>query len=73
MAEFWKMVAFDLSKLFNIRLSCSPVILILKGLSDLGLTLDKRRALLAGLTAGKKTSCYRLETSTFIFLSIHGF
>lgn len=40
-AEFWKMVAFNLFKLFNIRLSCSPAILILNDLSDLGLTLDK--------------------------------
>lgn len=45
--EFWKMVAFNLSKLFEIRLLCSPATLILNDLSRLGLTLDKRRALLA--------------------------
>lgn len=53
-AEFWKMIAFNLSKLFKIRLPCTPATLILNDLSKLGLTLDKRRALLAGLTAAKK-------------------
>lgn len=53
-AVFWRMVAFNLSKLFKIRLPCLPATLILNDLSDLVLTLDKKRALLAGLTAGKK-------------------
>ena len=52
--EFRKMVAFNLSKLFKIRLPCLPVPLILNDLSELGLTLDKRGALLARLTAVKK-------------------
>lgn len=53
-AEFWKMVALNLSQLFKIRLPCSPDRLILNDLSGLGLTLDERRALLAGITAAKK-------------------
>lgn len=52
--EFQKMVAFNLSKLFKIRLPCSLATLILNDLSRLGLTLDKRRVFLAGLTAAKK-------------------
>ena len=35
-AEFWKMVAFNLSKLFKIRLLCSPATLLLNDLSRLG-------------------------------------
>lgn len=52
-ATFWKMVAFNLSKMFRIRLFCSPAVLILNDLPKPELTLDTRRALLAGLTTAK--------------------
>ena len=47
MAKFWKTVALNLSKLFKIRLPCLPATLIFNDLSELGFTLDKRRALLS--------------------------
>lgn len=53
-ADFWKMVATNLSGLFGVSLPCSPATLIFNDLSRLGLALDKRKALLAGLTAAKK-------------------
>lgn len=53
-SKFWKMIAFNLSQLFKVKLPCSPAIIMLNDLPKLGLTLDKRRALLAGFTAGKK-------------------
>lgn len=51
---FWVMVASNLSKLFKISLPCSPSVLLLNDLLELRLSLDSKRALLAGLTAGKK-------------------
>ncbi len=53
-ATFWRMVAINLSKLFKVKLPYLPAALILNDLSGLGLKLDKKRALLAGLTAAKK-------------------
>lgn len=60
-ARFWEMVASNLSDMFEISVPHSPVILILNGLSNLGLTLIIKRALLAGLTAAKKliSTCWK--------------
>ena len=59
MFKFWEMIAFNLSKLFNITLPCLPAVIILNDLSKLHLNVDKRKALLAGLTAGKKLVAMR--------------
>lgn len=67
MSKFWKMNAFNISKIFKIKLPCSAATLFLNDLSKLELTLDVRRTLLAGLRAAKKTSCNTLETPTFTF------
>ena len=58
-AKFWKMVNFNPLKLIKIRLPCLPPTIILNDLSELGLTLDKKRAFLAGLTAAKKVVATR--------------
>lgn len=52
--KFWKMIAFNLSKLLNITLHCLPAVFLLNDLSKLHINLEKKKALLAGLTAGKK-------------------
>lgn len=60
-ASFWKMVAVNLSKMFEVELPCSPAALFLNHLSNLGLTLNKKRGLLAGLTAAKKLVAIRWD------------
>lgn len=53
-AAFSKMVTLNLSKLFKIGLPYLPASLILNDLSGLDLTLEKKKALLAGVTAAEK-------------------
>lgn len=53
-AVFWRLVASNFSTIFDKVLPCSPAALILNDLPLTGLTICKRRALLAGLTAAKK-------------------
>lgn len=57
--SFWKLVAANLSAMFETAVSHSPVTLILNDLSNARPTLLKKRAILAGLTAAKKLVALR--------------
>lgn len=53
-ARFWRMIASNLSMLFENTVPYSPFIFLLNDLSSLNLTLPQKLAFLAGLTAAKK-------------------
>lgn len=60
-SAFWKQISATLSDLLEVTVPLSPSLLLLNDDSSLGLSLQQRRILLAGLTAAKKMLALRWQ------------
>ena len=60
MASFWRVVAFNLSEMFEVGIPRSPTALILNDLSKADLTFDQETSATSWAYSGEKTDSYPL-------------